>query len=104
MRILFLSGKKGFTLAELLVSMFIIAIIAAAFLPIFTMSIANIYNAGNRTEEVFNTQKNLEKDFSNKNTSITASSLKIELSNNDTLAIHGNDISGASIRMFLPRE
>lgn len=98
-------NKNGFTLTEVMVSMFILAIVIAGFLPIFTLSIANIYNAGQRTKEVFSTQQMLEKAFSDENTSVTKASIQISFDNSTNLEdihIEGKDISSSSINMFLP--
>lgn len=97
-------NTKGFTLTEVMVSMFILAIVIAGFLPIFTLSISNIYNAGRRTEDVFTTQKILEEAFSNKNTNTTSSTLTIIFTdpNIDNINVEGLNLSGTSINMFLP--
>ena len=43
-----IKGKKGFTLVEVIVSMAILALIAAAFVPLFGFSFTNIFSYGER--------------------------------------------------------
>lgn len=100
--------NNGFTLVELLVSMFIIGMVVAAFVPIFTISVANIYNAGNKTAEVFISQEELEKSFADNSSSVTNSTLAITFPNtsNDAIevTIPGTNISTNSINMFIPKK
>ncbi len=54
------TGIKGLTLIEIIVSIFILGIIAVTFLPIFTNSFVYVKTAGNRSIVDFDAQKAME--------------------------------------------
>ena len=51
-----LSEEKGFSLVEIVVAMAILSIVAAIFLTLMTFSAGMIFTAGNKSEQIFETQ------------------------------------------------
>lgn len=52
--------QKGFSLVEVMVSMFILVLIAAVFINIFGSSISNIFVSGNKNEAMTVASKNMD--------------------------------------------
>lgn len=59
----YINGNKGITLIELIISIAILGIITVAFLPMFTGSVVNIYNSGERYQYFNQVQGTLEDEL-----------------------------------------
>lgn len=60
MKKLWLKDEHGFTLVEILVSIVILAILAACFISLFTGSSSNIFTSGDRSQALYKAQESLE--------------------------------------------
>jgi len=55
--------KDGFTLVETVVAMFILSIIAAAYVGLFTTSYGGTFSAGRKSEAIYSAQKDADEKF-----------------------------------------
>jgi len=102
-------NQMGFTLIEIIVAVFIIAIMAAAFLPLLTNSFSGIFQSSSRQEALYQVQTNIE-GLSNDNddnaitikdqsgTTITRIDGKMHTVTN---TVNNNTVS---INVFIPKE
>lgn len=108
----YVRSNKGVTLIELIISIAILGIIIAAFLPMFTGSVVNIYNFGERYQYFSQVQGALEKELSKEydevSTGISENDIDdkiqiiitvIERNDNDTLNIKIPDFNEENIQV-----
>lgn len=78
-----ITSKSGFTLVEVLVSIVLLALIAIAFMPIFSTYLKNIIKAGQSTKDRYSSISTIERVFGNTGHSsgyvTTAQNMKVTL-------------------------
>ena len=104
-----LSGDKGFSLVEIVVAMAILSIVAAIFLTLMTFSAGMIFTAGNKSEQIFETQGEVDNKIVSVDPVGSETTIKVTFPNgSDVVEVHGErleeDYEGfsGSIIYFLP--
>ena len=93
-------NNKGFTLIEIIVSLMIIGLLAVIFLPVFTMTVKSIFNAGRKNDATFQSQNEAEEKIG-ENVVTVNTQLDIVF-DNITLVIDGEDVTNGELEYFLP--
>jgi len=60
---LFGNNQSGYTIVEVIVAVAVLALLAAAFTPLLTGSLEIIMDSGDRSQELFEDKKDLEKEI-----------------------------------------
>jgi len=81
--------KDGFTLVETVVAMFILSIIAAAYVGLFTTSYGGIFSAGRKSEAIYSAQKDADEKFIS-GAANNAESIDIILTNTEDSSVESN--------------
>ena len=91
------SLQKGFTLIEVLIAVAIVSIMAAAFLPMLSNNLSNIFKPGYRQQALYQAQTDLDNFSNSTNTdSITVGSTTIH----GTLTTVTKTVSGHTVSLY----
>ncbi len=78
MRLQFIKDKKAMTVAEIIVSVFILALIAAIILPGLLYGYQQVHESGTKNTKVLAVQKELEKELVNPGDTATPKTIRIQ--------------------------
>ena len=106
-----LTDNKGFTIVEVLVALALLSITAVAFVTLMTFSVSSVFVAGEKSEEIFAAQGQVERDISTKKPSGT-DAVTIKFPAGSDLTIKGEQLEivyeydgkSGSIKYFLPEK
>jgi len=91
------SLQKGFTLIEVLIAVAIVSIMAAAFLPMLSNNVSNIFKPGYREQALYQAQTELDNFSSSTNTdSVSIGSTTVQ----GTLTTITKTVSGHTVSLY----
>lgn len=91
-----LFNKSGLTYVELLVALALLALIVVCFTPMLLTSYESLYQAGEKTEAVYNSQQQMEEGLAVRS-STTLTDLSISFKKNAATVMEGINITGRKI-------